>query len=89
MSFGENEILAAEQNMVIGNSITQREEAIGKWNYETKETLEEALTSVDFIVISILPGTFDEMESDVHIPERLGIYQVLRVYQEMISMSMS
>ncbi|WP_041703710.1 alpha-glucosidase/alpha-galactosidase [Lachnoclostridium phytofermentans] len=66
---------AAEQNMFIGNSITQREDAIGKWNYETKETLEEALTGADFIVISILPGTFDEMESDVHTPERLGIYQ--------------
>lgn len=26
-------------------------------------------------MISILPGTFDEMESDVHLPERYGIYQ--------------
>ena len=26
-------------------------------------------------MISILPGSFDEMESDVHLPERLGIYQ--------------
>ena len=26
-------------------------------------------------MISILPGTFDEMEADVHLPERLGIYQ--------------
>lgn len=37
--------------------------------------LEEALNGCDFVVISILPGTFDEMESDVHLPERLGIYQ--------------
>ena len=33
------------------------------------------MTDCDFVVISILPGTFDEMESDVHLPERLGIYQ--------------
>jgi len=26
-------------------------------------------------VISILPGTFEHMRSDVHLPERLGIYQ--------------
>ena len=26
-------------------------------------------------MISILPGTFDEMESDVHEPEKYGIYQ--------------
>ena len=35
----------------------------------------EALTGADFVVISILPGTFDEMESDVHAPEKYGIYQ--------------
>ena len=33
------------------------------------------MEGADFVVISILPGTFDEMESDVHLPERYGIYQ--------------
>jgi alpha-galactosidase len=37
--------------------------------------LSEALTGADFVVISILPGTFDEMESDVHTPEKYGIFQ--------------
>jgi len=66
---------AAVMNEVIGNRITERKDAIGKWKYETKDSLEEALTGADFVVISILPGTFDEMETDVHLPERLGIYQ--------------
>ena len=66
---------AAEANKIIGNSISAREEAVGKWNYETAETIGEALTGADFVVISILPKTFDEMEVDVHMPERLGIYQ--------------
>ncbi len=35
----------------------------------------EALEGADFVVISILPGTFDEMESDVHTPEKYNIYQ--------------
>ena len=39
------------------------------------DTLQQALTGADFVVISILPGTFDEMESDVHAPEAYGIYQ--------------
>ena len=39
------------------------------------DRLKEALTGSDFAVISILPGTFDEMESDVHEPEKYGIYQ--------------
>lgn len=33
------------------------------------------MTGADFVVISILPGIFDEMEFDVHLPERLGIWQ--------------
>jgi alpha-galactosidase len=39
------------------------------------KTLKEALDGADFVVISILPGTFDEMDVDVHTPERLGIWQ--------------
>ncbi len=52
-----------------------REEAVGKWEYKTYSTIGEALTGADFVVISILPGTFDEMAVDVHMPERLGIWQ--------------
>lgn len=66
---------AAKNNEIIGNCLTARPDTIGKWNYITSKTLEEALTGADFVVISILPGTFDEMNSDVHEPERLGIYQ--------------
>ena len=66
---------AARHNEVIGNRLSSRPEAVGKWKYEVSGSLEEALTGVDFVVISILPGTFDEMQSDVHLPERHGIYQ--------------
>ena len=66
---------AAKQNELIGNKIAAKQEAQGKWEYEAVATLEEALIDADFVVISILPGTFDEMDSDVHLPERLGIYQ--------------
>lgn len=66
---------AAKNNEIIGNKLTAREDTTGKWNYVTCPSLKEALTGCDFVVISILPGTFDEMESDVHLPERLGIYQ--------------
>lgn len=66
---------AAKANEIIGNTISAREEAVGKWSYQTMDTLQEALTGADFVVISILPKTFDEMEVDVHMPERLGIYQ--------------
>ena len=66
---------AAKANEIIGNGISERPEAVGKWKYIVADTLAEALTGSDFVVISILPGTFDEMESDVHEPEKYGIYQ--------------
>ncbi len=66
---------AAGNNETIGNHLTARPDTTGDWNYVTSHSLREALTGADFVVISILPGTFDEMASDVHLPERLGIYQ--------------
>ncbi|MCL1996791.1 MAG: alpha-glucosidase/alpha-galactosidase [Defluviitaleaceae bacterium] len=64
---------AAEQNETLGNMLNKKED--GNWVYKAVETLPQALLGADFIVISILPGTFDEMHSDVHTPERHGIYQ--------------
>ena len=46
-----------------------------RWNYRAVKTVGEALTGADFVIVSILPGTFDEMEYDVHSPEKYGIYQ--------------
>lgn len=66
---------AAEDNVIIGNKFGDAEGAKSRWNYYATKTLEEALTDANFVVISILPGTFKEMESDVHTPEKYGIYQ--------------
>lgn len=65
----------AKMNEKIGNDLSAREDIVGKWNYKVYEKIDDALTGADFVVISILPGTFDEMESDVHTPEKYGIYQ--------------
>ena len=66
---------ASKCNEIIGNKFNSAEGAKSVWNYKACKTIEEALTGSDFVVISILPGTFDEMESDVHTPEKYGIYQ--------------
>ena len=66
---------AAEKNEKIGNHLMNRKEVRGSWIFRTADSLGEALDGCDFVIISILPGTFDEMEADVHLPERLGIYQ--------------
>lgn len=66
---------AAAANEIIGNRVKDVEGAKSAWNYIACDSLQEALTGADFVVISILPGTFEEMESDVHAPEKYGIYQ--------------
>ena len=66
---------AAHDNEVIGNCLAGYENTKGIWGYRAVANIEEALTGADFVVISILPGTFNEMESDVHAPEKYGIYQ--------------
>ena len=68
---------AAKKNEVIGNRVTDQEGAKGKWKYKAVKKLEEALSGADFVIISILPGTLDEMYSDVHTPEKYGIYQLV------------
>jgi galacturan 1,4-alpha-galacturonidase len=66
---------SARENEAIGNKISARKEAVGKWKYVTTSNIEETLRGADFVIISILPGTFKEMAIDVHLPEKYGIYQ--------------
>lgn len=67
--------MAAEKNKIIGEKFNSAEGAKSKWTYEVVDTLADSLKGADFVVVSIMPGTFDEMESDVHEPEKYGIYQ--------------
>ncbi len=66
---------AAEHNAIIGDMYNSCEGTVSHWNYHVANTRAEALKGADFVVISILPATFDEMDSDVHTPEKYGIYQ--------------
>lgn len=66
---------AALLNQRIGQRINEQKQCISKWDYEVYDSAEEVLQNADFVVMSILPGTFEEMRSDVHAPEKYGIYQ--------------
>lgn len=66
---------AAKANEIIGNKFNNAKEAKTCWDYKAVKTIGEALTGANAVIISILPGTFDEMDSDVHWPEKYGIYQ--------------
>ena len=69
------DVEAAERNARIGGYINQNPNTKSVFAYKVYTNLDEALQGADFVVISILPGTFREMRSDVHAPEKYGIYQ--------------
>ena len=69
------DLQAAKNNEIIGNMVKDAQGCKSVWNYKAYENIGDALTDADFVVISIMPGTFDEMHSDVHAPEKYGIYQ--------------
>ena len=67
--------VSAERNAAIGRRINENPAAKSHFDYSVSDTLDEALLGADFVIISILPGTFREMRSDVHAPEKYGVYQ--------------
>lgn len=66
---------AAQVNKILGNRVSEDARAVSKWRYEVADTLDAALDGADFVMLSIMPGTLDEMASDIHTPEAYGIYQ--------------
>lgn len=66
---------AAERNRDIGGHINRDPKTTSVFTYKVCPRIEEALAGADFVIISILPGTFREMRSDVHAPEKYGVYQ--------------
>jgi alpha-galactosidase len=60
---------AAKRNEEIGNRYLEN------FIFRAERNIKDALNGADFVVISILPGTFDEMEIDVHAPEKYGVWQ--------------
>jgi alpha-galactosidase len=64
----------AKTNEIIGNSLMERHNP-GQWTFHANSSLGDALTGSGFVFVSILPGDFEEMAVDVHLPEKYGIYQ--------------
>lgn len=67
---------ASLRNQIIGNKISKMPNT-SKWNYIVSSTIDDALKEADFVILSILPGTFKEMESDVHEPNKYDIFQTV------------
>ena len=69
------DVEAARRNQLIGQRLNEHPDTHSRWDYVVYEDLESALSGADFVACSILPGTFDQMAVDVHLPEKYGIWQ--------------
>lgn len=67
---------AAERNAVLGNRHAEVSRGTAA-RYMASPTLKDALTGADVVIISILPGGFDDMAQDIAIPARYGIPQAV------------
>jgi alpha-galactosidase len=64
----------SQTNEAIGNRLMEKRDP-GRWKFHANPSLPSALNGSDFVIVSILPGDFEEMSVDVHAPEKYGIYQ--------------
>ncbi len=62
-------------NQKIGMHVNELKVCKSKFDYKAYDNIDACLKDATFVVLSILPGTFKEMHSDVHAPEKYGIYQ--------------
>ena len=67
---------AAQRNAEIGARYADVSRGAAA-SYEACDTIEDALAGADFVVISILPGQFSDMASDIDIPARYGVPQAV------------
>ncbi|MFH1761230.1 MAG: alpha-glucosidase/alpha-galactosidase, partial [bacterium] len=65
---------AAQLNADYGKWIQGHPDNKAKWKYTAAKNPDTALRGADFVLMALLPGSFDEMEADIAIPAKYGIY---------------
>lgn len=65
---------AARQNETIGNWLGEQPGARARWRYRAVAQLDEALRGADIVIVSIQPGSLDQMERELAASERYGLF---------------
>ncbi|MCL2300072.1 MAG: alpha-glucosidase/alpha-galactosidase [Firmicutes bacterium] len=73
----DTDVPAAQRNLTYFQKLVSHnpKKIKSKWNCAVVNGIDDALKGADFVVISILPYTLDNMANDVHYPEKYGIWQ--------------
>jgi alpha-galactosidase len=68
------DLASARLNEQLGNWLQRQPGVVSPWRYETVATLDEALRGVDFVVLSIQPGTLQVMRDEIALAEKYGLF---------------
>ena len=73
----DTDIQAAERNVLWFDKLVRcnAKKIKSKWTCTVVPDIDKALAGADFVIISILPYTLDNMAVDVHHPEKYGLWQ--------------
>ena len=71
------DVPAAERNLQYFNKLVKHnpKKIKSQWECKVVNDIDQALSGADFVIMSILPYTLDNMAVDVHYPEKYGIWQ--------------
>lgn len=65
---------SAHLNEQLGNWIQNQPDNRSKWKYRAVNSVQEALTGADFVIISIQPGSLEVMAEEIAIAEKYGLF---------------
>jgi alpha-galactosidase/6-phospho-beta-glucosidase family protein len=65
---------SARLNEKLGNWIQDQPGVVSRWHYIAVTTLQEALQSADFVIISIQPGPLEIMAEEIALAEEYGLF---------------
>jgi alpha-galactosidase len=65
---------SAKLNEQLGNWIQDQPGVLSRWHYSIKSNLKDTLSGADFVVISIQPGTLEQMAAEIALAESYGLF---------------
>ena len=68
------DLAAAKITEELGNWLQTQPGVVSSWRYRAVEKIETALEGVDFVFISNQPGSLDDMQHEISVAEKYGLF---------------
>jgi alpha-galactosidase len=65
---------SARLNAELGTWLQDQPGVVSRWQYSVSDSITEALTGADFVILSVQPGSLEVMAEEIAIAEEYGLY---------------